>query len=252
MKPFAVPAQDQRPCHVALSDIRLALDGREVLRGVTLDLTERRIGIVGRNGSGKTSLVRVLCGLIGADEGTVRVNGVDVLKDRRGALAEIGIIFQNPDHQIIFPTVGEEIAFGPRQQGHDKAAAHAIAREALARFGVSDWVERSVASLSQGQKHLVCLMSVLAMRPAVIVLDEPFTGLDLPTARQLRRHLGGLAETVIQITHDLSALEGYERVLWIDEGRIADDGPAVDVLARYHATMTEIAEQADAVIDLSR
>ena len=94
------------------------------------------------------------------------IKGVDVFRDRKGALSEIGIIFQNPDHQIIFPTVEEEVAFGVRQQGNSKEVAQNKARDALNRFGVGDWSERSIAELSQGQKHLICLISVLAMSPS--------------------------------------------------------------------------------------
>lgn len=236
---------------VSLDGVTLTLGAREVLRGISLRLGERRVGVIGRNGSGKTSLARVLTGLITPETGQVRVNGVDVARDRKGALREIGVIFQNPDHQIIFPTVAEELSFGPRQQGHDKAHARCIAQEALDRFGVGAWAERAVSELSQGQKHLVCLMAVLAMRPSVIVLDEPFTGLDHPTSRALRRYLAGLEEMVVHITHDLEALARYDRVIWLEEGRIGQDGAAEEVLADYRTAMDRIGEGTDAVTDLA-
>lgn len=247
------PTAGREGGRVQITDLGLRLGARQVLSGLSLEMSERRIGVIGRNGSGKTSLARVLTGLIAPDAGKVRVNGVDVFKDRRAALREIGIIFQNPDHQIIFPTVEEELAFGPRQQGHDKATAHAIARAALTRFGVADWAGRAVSELSQGQKHLVCLMAVLAMRPAVIVLDEPFTGLDRVTSTALRRYLAALEEQVIHITHDLDALAGYERVIWLEQGRAHRDGPAGPVIAAYRAAMdAEMAGGCDAVTDLAR
>ena len=97
--------------------------GTPVLRDVSLKSDAARIGVVGRNGSGKTSFERVLSGLVAADTGQVRLNGVDVAHDRRRAIGAVGILFQNPDHQIIFPTVEEEIAFGLLQMGQSKAEA---------------------------------------------------------------------------------------------------------------------------------
>ncbi len=232
------------PEAVCLSGIGLSLAGRKIFSGLELSLSERRIGIVGRNGSGKSTLARVMTGLLAPDSGEVRVMGVDVAKDRRAAIRTIGILFQNPDHQIIFPTVGEELAFGLRQQGRSKVEAREAVRAMLARFGKQAWEERSVETLSQGQKHLVCLMAVLVLEPALIVLDEPFTGLDIPTTRALQRHLAELAPILVHITHDISALDGYERAIWIEAGKVAQDGPAEVVLAQYLDAMTR--EDADA------
>ena len=229
-----------RTATVRIEGVRLSLGSRRVLDAISLVLSEKRIGIVGRNGSGKTSLARVICGLVKPETGRVLVNDVDVYKDRRGALAEIGIIFQNPDHQIIFPTVEEEVTFGPRQQGYSKEQARRIALAALQRFGASDWADRPVAELSQGQRHLVCLIAVLAMRPSVVVLDEPFTGLDYPTTHRLRRHLAAIPQTVIQITHDTTSLAEFDRVIWLADGVVEKDGPARRVLAAYGAEMERL------------
>ena len=226
------------------------LGGVAVLDGLSLDLSQRRIGVVGRNGSGKSTLARLLCGLIAPDEGSVRIDGVDVVRDRKGALRKVGILFQNPDHQIIFPTVEEEVGFGLRQLGRSRTEARDAAHAALARFGKQDWAARSVSTLSQGQRHLVCLIAVLAMEPAVVILDEPFTGLDIPTTRALRRHLDRAAPALIQITHEPAALDGYDRVVWIDGGRVHRDGPAAAVLDEYLTEMTR-EEDADAGTDLA-
>ncbi|WP_438988060.1 ATP-binding cassette domain-containing protein, partial [Marivivens donghaensis] len=96
---------------------------KTVLDAITLELTEARVGIVGQNGSGKSTLARAISGLIRPEQGRVLINGIDVLNDRKSALSAVGILFQNPDHQIIFPTVEEEISFGLRQLGHSKADA---------------------------------------------------------------------------------------------------------------------------------
>lgn len=224
---------------VRLSGVALSLAGTRILEGLDLTLSERRVGVVGRNGSGKSTLARVMTGLLAADAGEVEVMGVDVAKDRRAAIRTIGILFQNPDHQIIFPTVGEELAFGLRQQGRGKAEALDSVRSMLKRFGKEAWEDRSVETLSQGQKHLVCLMAVLVLEPELIVLDEPFTGLDIPTTRALQRHLDGLAPMLVHITHDVSSLDGYDRVVWIEAGKVHRDGPAESVIAAYLDAMTE-------------
>ncbi|MWD27849.1 ATP-binding cassette domain-containing protein [Aquicoccus sp. SCR17] len=232
---------------IRLGGLVLDRGARRVLDGITLDLSERRIGLIGLNGSGKTTLARVICGLVSPDEGRVELNGIDPAKDRRGALQEVGLIFQNPDHQIIFPTVAEELAFGLRQQRH--ADPEGEAARVLAAFGRADWAERAVATLSQGQRHLVCLMSVFAMRPSLVLLDEPFAGLDRPTTAQLHRMIAGYEGTVIHITHQLEWLEDYDRIVWIDRGRVRADGAPAEVLTRYRAA-TESEEGFDAFADL--
>ena len=217
----------------------LAIDGRTILSDLDLHLTERRVGIVGRNGSGKTSLLRLLSGLVPATAGTVRVEGSDPAVDRAGILRRIGILFQNPDHQIIFPTVGEEISFGLRQQGLSAREASERTVALLDRHGRSHWQGVSVSSLSHGQRQFLCLLALLAMKPRTLLLDEPFAGLDLPTQHRLGRELDGLEQRIVLITHDPAALAGADRVIWIEGGRVRSDGPARDVLAAFATDMEE-------------
>ncbi|MCG7493541.1 energy-coupling factor ABC transporter ATP-binding protein [Thalassobius sp. Cn5-15] len=232
------PAAAAAPtCRVELSNISYLRDGVEVFDGLNLSLNERRIGVIGRNGSGKSQLARLIAGLAPADAGKVTVNGVDVAKERLKALRTVGILFQNPDHQIIFPTVGEELTFGLVAQGMPKDDAQAKARRTLEGFNRLDWYDRSIQTLSQGQRHLVCLMAVLAMNPGVIVLDEPFAGLDLPTTLALSRYLDRVAPALIHISHDLDALRDYDRVIWIDQGKVKQDGAAAAVIDGYVAAM---------------
>ena len=113
---------------VDLQNVGVTLGGRAALAGITARLAEPRVAIVGRNGSGKTTLARVVAGLIAPDTGQARIGGIDMARDRRAALENVGIIFQNPDHQIIFPTVLEEVAFGLAQQGKRPREAEAAAR----------------------------------------------------------------------------------------------------------------------------
>jgi biotin transport system ATP-binding protein len=234
---------------LVLQNAGFAVAGRSILSGLTLTLTERRIGIVGRNGSGKTSLLRLMSGLVAPSTGCVRVAGHDPARDRKAMLSRLGILFQNPDHQIIFPTVAEELAFGLTQQGVTKAAAQCAVRALLARHGRSHWEARAVTALSQGQRHFLCLLAVLAMRPQTILLDEPFAGLDLPTQIRLSRELAALPQRLILITHDPAALAGYDRVLWLEGGRLRADGAAQGVLADFSAEMARLGD-ADADTDL--
>ena len=225
----------------------LRLGGRPVLERIDLSLTEGRIGILGRNGSGKTTLLRLIAGLIAPDTGTVRVEGFDPFADRRAAVAALGILFQNPDHQILFPTVEEELAFGLAQQGLRQSEALARAHAALAAEGRAHWAGVPVTSLSQGQRHYLCLLSVLLMAPRTILLDEPLAGLDLPTQARLARRFAALPQRLVTITHDPAVLRDADRVLWLEAGRVVADGPPAEVIPAFTAEMARIgAEDADA------
>ena len=227
-------------CTIQFENVSLSLNARELLNGVSLDIQEQRVGVIGRNGSGKTSFARLLCGLLAPSSGRVRVNGNDLFKHRAAALKTVGILFQNPDHQIIFPTVLEELSFGLTQQGQRKAEAMQNATKILQQFDRLDWAERTIATLSQGQRHLVCLLSVLAMAPPLLVLDEPFAGLDLPTKTYLQNLLYGLDQSVLHITHDLQALAEYERVIWLEKGQVAGDGLPKDIIPAFENAMAQV------------
>ncbi|MCA1288414.1 energy-coupling factor ABC transporter ATP-binding protein [Salipiger bermudensis] len=220
-----------------LKNVSVKLGGAQALRQISLTARERRIGIVGRNGSGKTTLARAIAGLQSMDEGSAEIAGRDMARDRKTALRAVGILFQNPDHQIIFPTVEEEIAFGLLQLGNSRAEAAREVKTVLARFGKTHWAAASTHELSQGQKQLVCLMAVLAMRPSLIVLDEPYSGLDIPTRMQLTRYVDEVAAAILHITHDPESVRHYDRVIWIDEGAIRADGPSAEVLPEFEAQM---------------
>jgi biotin transport system ATP-binding protein len=234
---------------IILADASVSLSGKPILTGITAALTEPRIGIIGPNGSGKTTLLRLIAGLIAPTSGTVRLGETDPFADRKATLAALGILFQNPDHQILFPTVEEEIAFGLRQQGHPDPDARRIAAETLAAHGRSHWATAATHTLSQGQRHYLCLMAVLAMAPATILLDEPLAGLDLPTQARLRRSFDALPQRLVTITHDPGMLTGYDRILWLERGRVHMDGPPATVLPAFRAAMTERGA-ADADTDL--
>lgn len=228
-----------------LDAVDLRIDGRDVLRGVSLQTDARRVAVLGRNGSGKTTLARVMAGLQKPNGGHVRIAGVDVLRDRRGALGAVGILFQNPDHQIIFPTVGEELGFGLRQMGQSKAAASERVTQVLSRFGKTAWEDAAVHQLSQGQKQLVCLMAILAMAPRVVILDEPFAGLDIPTAMHLTRVLDSMETALVHITHDPRTVAHYDHVLWIERGAEQMQGTPAAVIPAFEAAMQDLGARDD-------
>lgn len=232
-----------------LSNAGFSVPGRVILSGITADLTQHRIGILGRNGSGKSTLLRLMAGLISPTSGSVSIDGVDPAGDRKAMLPQIGILFQNPDHQILFPTVIEELCFGLRQIKHPDPIARA--RVILADEGRLHWQPAATHSLSQGQRHYLCLLSILAMEPATILLDEPLAGLDLPTRARLARRFATLPQRLITVTHDPDTLAGYDRVLWLEAGQLHADGPAEDVIAAFQIEMARLGE-ADADTDLAR
>jgi biotin transport system ATP-binding protein len=227
----------------------VTLNHRDILPPLTLHLHEQRIGILGRNGSGKTTLLRLMAGLIAPTSGTVSIDGKDPAR-RREVLPLLGILFQNPDHQILFPTVEEELAFGLRQLGQTAAESARRVAAALAEEGRSHWAKVPVTTLSQGQRHYLCLLSILLMNPATILLDEPFAGLDLPTVQRLQRRLDRLPQRLITISHDPASLAHADRILWLDQGRIHADGPPDQVIPAFTAAMNQIGGQ-DADTDLA-
>ncbi|WAC29206.1 energy-coupling factor ABC transporter ATP-binding protein [Ancylobacter sp. SL191] len=224
-----------QPPSILLDHVTLTRGGRVVLDDVSLALSERRIGLIGTNGSGKSSLVRLFNGLLTPDKGRVTVHGINAAESPAELPRKVGFIFQNPDHQIIFPTVAEEIAFSLEQAGRSRREARDGAVPALARFGRAGWAERPVHALSEGEKQLLCIIAVLVMEPAVIVFDEPFSSLDLPTRRRLEALIATLPQQVVLVAHELDAFAGYDRLLWLDEGRVRMDGPPTEVLAAYRA-----------------
>jgi biotin transport system ATP-binding protein len=245
-----LPNAPSAPHGITLDAASVALAGRVVLDHISLTLTERRIGILGRNGSGKTTLLRLISGLIAPDSGTVRVDGVDPYTDRKATLRALGILFQNPDHQILFPTVEEELAFGLVQQGQSQDAATTHAHQALAAEGLAHWGKVPVSTLSQGQRHYLCLLSVLLMQPRTILLDEPLAGLDLPTQSRLSRRFAALPQRLVTITHDPATVTDADRVLWLEGGRIVADGAPATVIPAFTAEMARIGAR-DADSDLT-
>jgi biotin transport system ATP-binding protein len=199
----------------------------EVLRGLSLTLAQRRVGIVGPNGAGKSTLARLLNGLALPTSGRVSVDGLDTRQDLKAVRRRVGFVFQNPENQIVFPIVREDLAFGLKQLEPDRARREARIEDQLQRLGVAHLADRASHSLSGGERQLVALAAVLVMDPALVVFDEPTTQLDLRNRNRVRDAIAGLAHDAVVVSHDLALLEDFDRVLVIADGRVvADDQPA--------------------------
>ncbi|MEX8194849.1 energy-coupling factor ABC transporter ATP-binding protein [Comamonas guangdongensis] len=218
-----------------IADVRLQRGQTLVFDGLSLKLTEKRIGVIGDNGAGKSSLFRLLCGLEQAQSGRVLMEGQPLLQARAEHPGLVGLMFQNPDDQIIFPTVAEELALGLRPKGLNKQQARARAHELLSARGLAHWAERAVGSLSQGQRQQVCWLSLLIASPQVLLLDEPFASLDLPGQARLAQDIAAAPQQILVSTHVLDHVRGFERVLWLEQGRLRGDGPGREICSAYEA-----------------
>ena len=210
---------------------------REVLHDVNLSLVEDRIGVIGANGSGKSTFARLINGLVVPSAGRVLVDGMDTARDGAGVRRKVAFVFSDPDAQIVMPTVAEDVAFSLRRQGLGKAEVAVRVGEVLDRFGLGAHADHPAHLLSSGQKQLLALASVLVTEPEVLVCDEPTTLLDLRNSLHVSGVLAGLSQRVIMITHDLGLLRAWPRVLVIDDGRVVADGPAEQSIRHYELLM---------------
>lgn len=229
---------------VALERITLVRGATTVFEGLSLHLREDRIGIIGDNGAGKSSMFRLLCGLDTPREGRILLNG----HERDGAPQSshsVGMMFQNPDEQIIFPTVEEELALGLHALCGSRREAKQQARAWLGARGLAHWSERAIASLSQGQRQYVCWLALTISRPRLLLLDEPFASLDLPGQALLQQEIEAARQQVIVSTHVLAHVRGFDRVVWLGDGGVRADGTGREVCAAYEADVaSRMAERA--------
>ena len=222
---------------IAVQGVSHRYGDRTVLAGVEVRVAEQRVGVVGANGSGKSTFARLLNGLVLPSEGRVTVDGLDTDRDGREVRRRVGFCFTDPDAQIVMPTVAEDVAFGLRRRGLSRTEVRDRVAAALSTYGLTDHADHPAHLLSGGQKQLLALTSVLVTEPALLVMDEPTTLLDLRNAEMVSRIVSGLPQQVLLVTHHLDLLEGFDRVLVFDEGRlVCDDLPAVAV-AHYRTLM---------------
>jgi biotin transport system ATP-binding protein len=218
-----------------IHDVTLFRGTYKVFDQLTLHLNEPRIGLIGDNGAGKSSLFRMICGLDVVQSGAVRVRGVEAQQANVRRPGMVGMMFQNPDDQIIFPTVEEELALGLSPTGMSRREAIARSREFLASRDLAHWSPRSIGSLSQGQRQHVCWLAMMIAAPEVLLLDEPFASLDLPGQALLSLDIARASQQVMVSTHLLQHVRHFQRVIWLDKGRVRADGVGQSVCAAYES-----------------
>jgi cobalt/nickel transport system ATP-binding protein len=211
-------------------------DGNQALFGVNLTVGQgERVALLGPNGAGKTTLVMHMNGIHPAAHGEVRVAGqlVDASDkaNLRSIRSKVGIVFQDPDDQLFMPTVGEDVAFGPYNMGVRGDELEKVVIEALELVGMVEFKDRPPHHLSFGQRRRVAVATVLAMKPEILVLDEPSSNLDPASRRELADILRSLAITIVMVTHDLPyALELCERAVILSGGIIVADKKTREIL----------------------
>jgi len=212
-------------------------DGNQALFGVNLTVKKgERVALLGPNGAGKTTLVMHLNGIHAAQRGEVSIAGTKIDAEDKESLkkirSQVGIVFQDPDDQLFMPTVREDIAFGPYNMGFRGAELDQIVNDALTQVGMLDFADRAPHHLSFGQRRRVAVAGVLAMKPEILVLDEPSSNLDPASRRELATILKSLDITIFMVTHDLPyALELCERSVVLSGGLIAEDSSTRALLA---------------------
>ncbi len=211
-------------------------DGTQALDHLSISIAAtERVAIVGANGSGKSTLLLHLNGIFLPQTGEVRIGEMLVNPDNlRGIRNFVGLVFQNPDDQLFMPTVGEDVAFGPKNLGFTGAAVTHRVNQALYSVGMdpADYYHRNPQNLSGGEKKRVAIAGVLAMQPQVLGLDEPTAQLDPRSRRQLIELLQNLPLTQVIVTHDLDlALELCPRTIVLSQGKIVFDGGTAQALA---------------------
>jgi energy-coupling factor transporter ATPase len=224
---FNYSAQGEQDAPPALRDVSLHIEAGET------------VALIGQNGSGKSTLARLLAAIYHPNTGTILIDGLPTTargEDHWRIRQRVGIVFQNPDDQLVANTVIDDIAFGPENLGLPRSEIEERIQEAMALLELEAYAQVPISELSLGQKQGVAIAGVLAMRPQYLLLDEPTTMLSGHTAHRLLRTVQRLAQergiTVIHITHFMHEVTSFRRVIVLNEGRILMDGTPTTVFAQ--------------------
>ena len=245
---YSVTAGAEVP--VRLAHVTLRYGNSVALDDVTLEVCRgERVCVLGANGSGKSTLASVICGLLAPDEGDVELaghavctGGVPDLAAYRDARRQLGLVFQNPDDQIVTSVVADDVAFGPENLGVPRAQISARVARELRRVAMEKYAHADPSRLSGGQRQRVCIAGALAMEPAVLVLDEPSSLLDVRGRAAIMRVMGRLAAagaTLVHVTHFMDEALAADRVVVMQHGHVALEGTPDEVFAAKNAQVIE-------------
>lgn len=221
---------------LAIRDLGFCYEGHAaapVLQGITLTLAPgERVGLVGCNGVGKSTLLKILVGILPMQQGALEVAGLSMQRENLAAIRrKVGYIFQDSDSQLFMPTVAADVAFAAQNYGYPPEEVAARTRRALQQVHIEDCADRPVYRLSGGQKKLASIAGILTLDPDLILMDEPSAALDPKNRRNLIEILRGLPCGMLIASHDLDFIyDTCSRVVLLHEGRVAADGPADRIL----------------------
>lgn len=219
---------------IVFDDTAVEFGGVPALTHVSLTLDEQRIAVIGSNGSGKSTFARLLNALTRPTSGTVRVHGLDTVRQQKELRRRVGFVFSNPDAQIIMPTVAEDVAYSLRGSDLPKAERAAHVEDALRQFGLDGLRDAPAHLLSGGQKQLLSLCAVLVSGPSLVVADEPTALLDAVNSRRMERYLlDEMDQQLVLVTHDLRLAARCDVAIRFEGGALVDRGEPSEVIARY-------------------
>lgn len=208
--------------------------GKDVIHDMSFRIEKgESVGLIGANGAGKSTIMKLLLGLLQAVDGKVLIDGTEVKKETLGEIrAKLGFVLQNSDNQMFMPTVYEDMIFGPLNYGLSREVVDKRVDEVLERLGLEYLKHRYNHKISGGEKRMGAIATILAMEPAAILMDEPTSALDPYNRRLVINTIRELDQTKLIASHDLDMiLDTCDRVILISGGRVAADGPAAEILS---------------------
>ncbi|NJE01686.1 energy-coupling factor ABC transporter ATP-binding protein [Thermococcus sp. JdF3] len=219
---------------IELRNVHFSYGGREILTGINITIEDGELfGFLGPNGAGKSTLMLHFNGILKPKRGKVLIDGVNPVKNPKEVRRKVGIVFQDPNDQLFSPTVFEDVAFGPYNLGLRGKELEERVMWALDKVGMAEYANRETKELSFGEKKRIAIATVLAMKPQIIVFDEPFANLDFRGKRLMRElmlELKGEGKTVILASHEADYLSLCDRIALMDRGRIITVGTPEEVL----------------------
>lgn len=218
---------------ITINKVTFSAHEKPILQNISLTLCENKIAIIGANGSGKTSFLRLLNGLAEPDEGEIHVSGINTKNNGALIRKQIGLVFQNPDTQIIMPIVEEDLAFGLKHRGYSKAEIAQRTDSILNYYNIQHLRKQPVHSLSGGEKQLVAICAILITEPKIVLFDEPTSSLDLLNRQKISRLIKALPQQIIAATHDFELIATFDRAIVFDSGRVVWDGQPAPAIKYY-------------------